>query len=150
MKNLFNAETHAEILSRIDSLTESSKRQWGKMEVGQMLYHCQFPLRIALKRYNFTKKPNPILKLLFKTFKKNMYSDKLWKPNLPTAKGLKVTKPKDFIPEKQKLIVLVNDFYLERNREMWDPHPMFGFFTKEQWGKMQYKHLDHHLRQFGV
>ena len=34
--------------------------------------------------------------------------------------------------------------------EIWNPHPMFGKFTMEQWGKMEYKHLDHHLRQFGV
>ena len=150
MKNLFDAETYAEVISRIESLTEFSTGQWGKMEVGQMLYHCQFPLRIALKRYNFTKKPNPILKLLFKSFKKNMYNDKLWKPNLPTAPALKVTKPKDFTDEREKLIVLVNDFCAERQRKTWDPHPMFGDFTHEQWGKMQYKHLDHHLRQFGV
>ncbi len=44
MKSLFNPEVHAEVLSRIDNLSEGSKRQWGKMEIGQMLYHCQFPL----------------------------------------------------------------------------------------------------------
>ncbi|WP_222984916.1 DUF1569 domain-containing protein [Flagellimonas meishanensis] len=150
MKSLFDTETHSEILSRIDKLTDSSKGQWGKMEVGQMLYHCQFPLKIALKRYNFTKKPNPFMKLLFKSFKKNMYNDKTWKPNLPTAKGLRVTVPKVYAEEKGKLIDLINDFYKERSRKSWDPHPMFGHFTYDQWGQMQYKHLDHHLRQFGV
>ncbi len=150
MKTLFDAETYTEVISRIESLTESSNGQWGKMEVGQMLYHCQFPLRIALKRYNFTKKPNPFLKLVFKSFKKNMYNDKLWKPNLPTAPGLKVITPKDFTSEKKKLSDLVTDFYSESDKTEWDPHPMFGSFTQEQWGKMQYKHLDHHLRQFGV
>lgn len=30
------------------------------------------------------------------------------------------------------------------------PHPFFGKLTSEQWGKGIYKHLDHHLKQFGV
>lgn len=150
MKSLFDKETHAEILSRISGLTSASKGQWGKMEVGQMLHHCQFPLKIAMKRYNVTKKPNPLLKLLFKSFKNNMYNDKPWRPNLPTAKGLRVTTAKDFAEEREKLIALVNDFHNERTRKSWDPHPMFGHFTHEQWGQMQFKHLDHHLRQFGV
>lgn len=150
MKSLFDSEAHVEILSRLDKLTDTTKGHWGKMEVGQMLKHCQYPLRIALGRYNFTKKPNPFLKLLFKAFKKSMYNDKLWKPNLPTSKGLKVIKQKNFKEEKDKLMVLINDFHGEKDKESWNPHPMFGRFTNEQWGKMQYKHLDHHLRQFGV
>ncbi|NAY92906.1 DUF1569 domain-containing protein [Muricauda sp. JGD-17] len=148
MKSIFDKETYTEVLSRIDALKDSSKGNWGKMEVGQMLHHCQFPLKIALNRYNFTKKPNPVMKLLFKSFKKNMYNDKPWKRNLPTAKGLKVTSPKEFNTEKKRLITLINDFYAEREKESRSPHPMFGHFTKEQWGQMQYKHLDHHLRQF--
>ena len=38
----------------------------------------------------------------------------------------------------------------EKDKKEWDPHPVFGSFTPEQWGQMQYKHLDHHLRQFNV
>ncbi|NND11366.1 MAG: DUF1569 domain-containing protein, partial [Flavobacteriaceae bacterium] len=37
-----------------------------------------------------------------------------------------------------------------RDKAEWEPHPSFGYYTKDQWGKTQYKHLDHHLRQFGV
>ncbi len=149
MKSLFDSETHSEILNRIDKLSESSTGQWGKMEVGQMLHHCQFPLNLALGRYTM-KKPNLLMKILFKSFKKGMYDDKLWKPNLPTAKPFKVVDKKDFTPEKTKLVVAVSDFHLEKNRKSWEPHPGFGHFTHEQWGQMQYKHLDHHLRQFGV
>ncbi|WP_420604244.1 DUF1569 domain-containing protein [Flagellimonas sp.] len=149
MKSLFETESKSEILNRISKLNESSQGSWGKMEVGQMLHHCQFPLSLALGRYEM-KKPNPIMKLVFKSFKKGLYDDKLWKPNLPTAKPFKVEDKKDFEPEKEILIGLVNDFHQEKERKNWDPHPAFGVFTHEQWGKMQYKHLDHHLRQFGV
>ncbi|WP_396591808.1 DUF1569 domain-containing protein [Allomuricauda sp. R78024] len=149
MKSLFDTETCSEILNRINTLTKSTKATWGEMEIGQMLHHCQFPLSLALGRYQM-KKPNPFVKLIFKSFKKGMYDDKLWKPNLPTAKDFKVSDKKDFEPEKIILVDLVNDFHLEKDRKIWEPHPAFGLFTHEQWGKMQYKHLDHHLRQFGV
>ncbi|MEO2051543.1 MAG: DUF1569 domain-containing protein [Allomuricauda sp.] len=150
MKSLFNTEAHQEILERMDALSEETKGQWGKMKVGQMLHHCQFPLKIALGRYNPNNKPNPMLKLMGKLFRKSLYNDKPWRKGLPTAKGLRVTEDKNFSEEKAKLIALINDFHQEKNKEEWDPHPAFGSFTPEQWGQMQYKHLDHHLRQFGV
>ncbi|SNZ01564.1 DUF1569 domain-containing protein [Flagellimonas pacifica] len=149
MKSLFETETHYEVLTRIEGLNESSKGLWGKMEVGQMLHHCQFPLSLALGRYEM-KKPSLIMKLLFKSFKKGMYDNKPWKPNMPTAKPFKVLDRKNFEPEKETLVDLINDFHQEKNRKTWEPHPAFGVFTHEQWGQMQYKHLDHHLRQFGV
>ena len=30
------------------------------------------------------------------------------------------------------------------------PHPFFGRLTPAEWAIQQYKHLDHHLRQFGA
>jgi len=150
MKSLFDSSAHAEILSRIDKLSDGSERKWGKMELGQMLSHCQYPLKIALGKHNPNNKPNPMLKLMGKLFRKSLYNDKPWRQGLPTAKALKVTEDKDFLTEKEKLVVLIDAFHQEKNRENWDPHPVFGSFTPEQWGQMQYKHLDHHLRQFGV
>lgn len=91
-----------------------------------------------------------MLKVLGKFFKKSLYNDKPWKQNLPTAKSFKVEEDKDFATEKEVLISLIRDFYQEKDKKEWDPHPAFGSFTPEQWGQMQYKHLDHHLRQFGV
>lgn len=149
MKSLFDSETHSEILNRIAKLTESSQREWGKMEVAQMLRHCQFPLKVALGKFTI-KKPNVVMRLLYKVFKKSMYDDKLWKKNLPTAPGLRVGDQRDFNEEKVKLVGLINDFFEERTKKTRDPHPAFGYLTYEQWGQMQYKHLDHHLRQFGV
>ena len=149
MKSLFDSGTLDEVMDRIELLNESSKGLWGKMEVGQMLYHCQFPLRLALGKYRM-KKPNFLMKFLFRSFKKGMYDDKLWKPNLPTAKGFKVLEDKEFGTEKNALVGFIKEFHEEKDKKQWDPHPAFGHFTPEQWGQMQYKHLDHHLRQFGV
>ena len=114
-----------------------------------MLNHCQNPLLVALGRKKLTK-PNILTKLLYRSFKSAMYNDKLWKKNLGTPKEYKVVSEKDFHIEKEKLLGLIDDFYAERNKEKWDPHPAFGQFSHDQWGMLQYKHLDHHLRQFGV
>lgn len=147
MKSLFNAEAYSEVRNRLNNLTETTERQWGKMTPGQMVKHCQMPLNIILEKEDYGLKPNWFLKVFFK---KVFYSDKLWKPNLPTAKGFKITESTDFTSEKVKLEQLLDEFESQRDRTDWQPHPAFGKFTKEQWGKMQYKHLDHHLRQFGV
>ncbi|MBT8186732.1 MAG: DUF1569 domain-containing protein [Croceitalea sp.] len=149
MKSLFDTIAHQELLDRINKLNKNSKANWGKMTVGQVMRHCQFPLNLALGKESIPE-PNPIMKFMFKGFKKSMYNDKPWKHNLPTVKQFKVVEDHDFDEAKQALIELVNKFHEEKTRTTWEPHPSFGSFTPEQWGQMQYKHLDHHLRQFGV
>ncbi|MGF1558729.1 MAG: DUF1569 domain-containing protein [Flavobacteriaceae bacterium] len=146
MKSIFEEASYKEILGRLDQLHENSARKWGKMTVGQMVWHCQFPFIIGIKNKN--KGNGNIFARLF--FKKAMYNDRLWRKNLPTLPELKTKEPKDFYTERNKLATLVNEFYALSDREEWNPHPIFGKFTKDQWGKMEYKHLDHHLTQFGV
>lgn len=146
MKSLLEKEGYEDIKQRLDALTTDSERQWGKMTPGQMLRHCQFPLSIAIEN----KANKPKFNILARLFKKSMYNDKPWRKNLPTAPLLKITDERDFNKEKTILESLVDEFYKLKDREEWNPHPMFGNFTRDQWGKMEYKHLDHHLRQFGV
>ncbi|GAB5401268.1 MAG: hypothetical protein Aureis2KO_28530 [Aureisphaera sp.] len=147
MKSLFDSEAHSEIKARVDHLHENSERLWGKMTVGQMMHHCQGPFNIMLGKNDYGMKPNWFAKVFFK---KSLYNDKLWRKNLPTAKFLKETEPRDFATEKVVLNELIDELASRKDQEEWDPHPGFGYFTKDQWGQMQYKHLDHHLRQFGV
>jgi len=147
MKSLFTNKAYEEIKLRLARLNNNSKALWGKMSAAQMVYHCQMPLNIILEEENYNLKPNWIINMLFK---KSMYNDKIWKKNLPTVSAFKVTEEKDFASEKLKLESLIDELHDNRQRDNWPRHPSFGKFTKEQWGKMQYKHLDHHLRQFGV
>ncbi len=147
MKSLFESTSQNEIEDRIKSLSNNSIPEWGKMDVSQMLFHCQFPLKIALQKEHPELKPSFLAKLFFK---KAMYNDKPWKKNLPTHSKLKVVDQKEFEKEKDGLLGLVSEFSNQKDKKEWSPHPMFGTFTPEQWGKMQYKHLDHHLKQFKV
>lgn len=147
MKSIFDPETYQEIKDRLQNIDENSQRQWGKMSPGQTMFHCQGPLNIMLEKVDYGFKPNWLAQILFK---KALYNDKPWRKNLPTAKPFKNFGEKDLKTEKQKLIELIDELYSHREKEEWNPHPGFGYFTKQQWGQMQYKHLDHHLRQFDL
>ena len=149
MKSIFEPESYKELIDRIDLLSPETQRKWGKMQVAQMLHHCQKPLELALGR-NTVKKPNLIIRMMVPFFKAQLYNDRLWKHGIQTAPEYVVSDAREFETEKEVLLQVAADFYAERDRPEWPRHPMFGNFTREQWGKMQYKHLDHHLRQFGV
>ncbi|WP_046756884.1 DUF1569 domain-containing protein [Kordia jejudonensis] len=152
MKSLFDETTLSEIQGRIESLTETSAPLWGKMTVGQMCTHCQMPLELAMEKrmLGSGKKPGFMKRMLFKLYKPLMYNDKPWSKNLPTVRDFIVSETKDVTAEKAKLSSLVSEFHQYKDKTEFPTHPMFGKFTQEQWGKMQYKHLDHHLKQFDV
>jgi hypothetical protein len=147
MKSLFNEDAYQEIKNRLTGLTEKSTAQWGKMSVAEMLWHCQVPLNIMLKKVDYPLKTNWLAKTFFK---KTLYSDKPWPKNLPTAKPFKNKEQRSFELEKPILEALIDETFEQGTSQEWGHHPVFGYFTNEQWGKMQYKHLDHHLKQFGA
>lgn len=149
MKSLFSDDAVSEIRTRIELLQETQNPKWGKMNVSQMLAHCKFPLQVALGELAL-EKPNVFKRILFSMFKSSLYNDKPWKQNLPTTKEFVVSSDKNFNKERTDLLEEIEKFHAKKEQTEWPPHPMFGYFTREQWGQMQYKHLDHHLTQFGA
>ena len=149
MKSLFDQTAHQEIIDRLNKITAETHPIWGKMNASQMMRHCQFPLETALGKKPLDR-PNFFMRLLMKSFKASMYNDKEWRKNMPTPKAFRVNDQRDFQKEKKGLEALIHQFYDTREKKEREPHPGFGHFTYDQWGQMQFKHLDHHLRQFGV
>lgn len=150
MKSLFNKADNQEIQNRINTLTPQSKAQWGKMNVVQMLAHCQAPLNIA---YGDLKIKRGLVGILFGSmFKKKMIKDeKPFDRNLPTVKVFIVTKQLELEIETNKLISLVKKFEQVGPQGITkDTHPFFGKMTPNEWDIIQWKHLDHHLNQFGA
>jgi len=149
MKSLFTPDGNAEIIDRINKLTPSTPQVWGKMNVSQMLAHCQQPLKVA---FGEVKMKQGLMGILFgKMMKKKLTGTQPFQKNLPTAKPFIIANPGEFELEKTKLIALVKKFYSEGpNALSKDPHPFFGRLTDEEWDKLSWKHLDHHLQQFGV
>lgn len=149
MKNLFNKETYDEICNRINALSANSQRQWGKMNAAQMLAHCKEAFKVPLSD---KKMPRMLLGLVLGwAIKKKLYNEEPWKKNLPTAPNFIIKDDRDFEKEKKELMDMISAFHNGGPGNVGKfPHPMFGSFTSEQWGKSMYKHLDHHLMQFGV
>ena len=149
MQNLFDAATYNNIAERMNKISPECESQWGKMNAAQMLAHCKEAFKVPL-----SDKPMPRMMLgllLGWAIKSKLYNEDPWKKNLPTAPNFIIKDERDFNTEKEALMELINQFYTKGPEGVGKfPHPMFGSFTKEQWGKSMYKHLDHHLVQFGV
>lgn len=149
MKNLFQPETLDEVLSRIDSLRPTSQRAWGKMDAAQMMAHCAITMDIASGRLNL---PRILIGRLIAPFIKSIYTnEKPFGKDSPTGKELVVADLRDFAREQQQLKEKVRQF--SQGGEVGctrHPHPFFGSLTPQSWARGMYKHLDHHLRQFGV
>lgn len=146
VKNLFEPAVKQSIIERFNKLTPESKQLWGKMNVAQMLHHCQLPISAA---YGTIKpKGNFLLRLIGPLFKSVLYNEKPYKQGLPTDKSYIISDEKDFEKEKKELLKLIEKFSETAITDL--PHPVFGRMTKEQWSKATWKHLDHHLKQFGV
>jgi hypothetical protein len=149
MKSLFDPDVNKEILERIDKLTPDAQAQWGKMNISQMLTHAQRPLKVA---YGELLLKRGLIGLLFGGLaKKSLLKPEPFKKNLPTDPNFVVKDTRVFEEEKENLRSLVIRFAKNGPDGLTkDPHPFFGKLTVEEWDVLQWKHLDHHLRQFGV
>lgn len=150
MKDIFTKEITDEMIGRIDQLTAESQPIWGKMNVGQMLAHCAVTYKYVFD--NNYKKPKGLKKfIMVKLIKPMVTNEKPYKQNGPTSPDFKMTTSKDFAIEKNSLVD-----YLKKTQELGSDHfhnkesHSFGVLTNDEWNNMFYKHLDHHLKQFGV
>lgn len=147
MKSLFEPTTSAEVIDRVQKVSPSSQKQWGKMEVDQMLSHCGNALEMAMGILN----PKRIFigRIIGPMFRKKYSDDKPFDQHSPTSDELKIMGHKDFDAEKKRLIDLIKRFSMGGETiATKHPHPFFGPLTPREWGIGMYKHIDHHLRQF--
>ncbi len=149
IKNIFQKEVTDEVIERINTLEPTNKPNWGKMTADQMLAHCN-----VTYEYLYTDKhakPKGFKKWMLNTFvKKIVVSDKPYKKSSPTAPEFKMISSKDFGLEKQRLIDHLKQTQ-EHGEQFFDNKEShaFGKLNKNEWNNMFYKHLDHHLKQFG-
>ena len=150
MKNIFDKTISEEIIDRINSLNSNTSPKWGKMTVDQMLAHCNVTYELIYD--NKIPKPSGFKKWMLKAFVKNIViSEKPYKRNSRTAPEFLITNKKDFEKEKDRLISYIRKIQ-ELGSKYFDNKEShsFGKLTKTEWNNMFYKHLDHHLNQFGA
>ncbi len=149
--DIFTAQGSQSLADRINKLLPDTKPQWGKMNVAQMLAHCNVPYEMVYEPSKF-KKPNAFVKFMIKLFAKSMVvGDKPYPKNGRTAPDFLVPAEQDF--DKQKQQILEHIWHVQKDGEAAfegkESHAM-GHLTANEWNTMFYKHLDHHLKQFGV
>jgi Protein of unknown function (DUF1569) len=149
MNNLYNQLDVDGILKRIEQLQPDTQRLWGKMNVGQMLAHVNVSLETAMG-LNFPKRMF-IGKLIGGFMKSKVLNETTLAKNSPTDKYYVFTDTREFEKEKLKAIELIKTFYEAGPSKCTShPHSFFGKFSPEEWAILQWKHFDHHLRQFSV
>jgi len=148
MQNIFEASTARELTDRINRLSPDSQRQWGKMNVAQMMAHTCLPMEVALGEKE--GKRTLMGRLIGPLVKKIVTDEKPFKQSLPTNPDFIIVDEKDFNTEKQRLIAVLGRFSKAGEKTMESRrHPFFGKLTGKEWSNAMVKHLDHHLRQFG-
>lgn len=150
MESLFDKNTATEIINRVNKLQAGSAAQWGKMNVSQMVLHAQAPLKVAFEEIKLKRN---IISFLFGAMaKKQLMNPEPFKKNLPTAPAFNTIKLNaDFEKEKNTLVAYIKRFQEAGPSGITQlPHPFFGKMTAHEWDTLQWKHLDHHLRQFGT
>lgn len=149
-KNIFDLDIASEVIDRINILTPETKNLWGKMSVSQMLAHCNVPYdMVYTDKY---PKPNSFKKILLKAFVKNaVVSEKPYPKNGRTAPEFLISDEREFVMEKNMLIenIKKTQEHGENHFHNKESHS-FGKLTNDEWNNLFYKHINHHLGQFGV
>ena len=149
MKTIFDLNAYQEVIRRVESLQPGIQRQWGKMSVAQMLEHNSRAIEMAIGK---RKMQQAFLgKLIGWIFKKDFVGEKPFGKNGPTGPEFIVAGEPDFVETMNKVKSLLSDLHRMGEKGCdGNIHGFFGRMTGAEWGVTQYKHLDHHLRQFGA
>ena len=148
MGSILNETDRAAIVNRMRSLSTSSTRRWGTMDVTGMLKHLHLSALMALGEMDvpsankraFHMFPLKHLLLYVVPFPKGA----------PTAPKLKPADAASLEEERAALLELIERLGTGPSEGSGPAHPLFGPLTWREWGVVTYKHADHHLKQFGV
>jgi Protein of unknown function (DUF1569) len=150
MPQELNPASLHKLIERINKLEPGSTPKWGKMTVEEMLTHCSSAIRMGLGdvpgSVKFGKAKAALARWLFIDvfpFPKGSPTA----PELHPKMGLR--KPEEFARERNELIAQLQRMHDTPHTHEFAMHPIFRKMNRKRWGQLVYKHIDHHLRQFG-
>ena len=146
MPSLRDESARNKLIERLQKLAPSTKPAWGQLDAPRMLCHLSDALAMSLGELS-TK---PLNHKAFHHFPlKHLIVYVLPFPKgAQTAPELLSTSPKDFDTDRQRVVELIGRL-AATSKAMGAEHPLFGPLTNEEWNAIQWKHIDHHLKQFG-
>ena len=148
MKNIFNESDYTEIRLRIEKLSHENLRSWGSMNIEEMIIHCTVQLKLALGEISFKQQGPSVMRS--RLGKWILFSAIPWPKGVVTPnemnREIATFSPTEFEYEKTTLLNYIES--VKKAKEL-KAHPFFGELKRKEWGRVIYKHLDHHLKQFG-
>ena len=150
MTDLFEAQTVKQLKARMAKLGPDSRRLWGTMTAAQALAHCAASMEWAV---GDAAPPRMLLGRIIGWLVKPLLlgNDQPMRKNTKTVKSLIVNDQRDLDSERERLNRLIDRFAAGGPEGCTrHPHSFFGPLTPQEWATLEYKNLDHHLRQFGV
>jgi hypothetical protein len=149
MESLYDPKGNQHILDRIEQLTPMTLSLWGVMTVSQMMQHCQEPIKMAFGTLHV--KPHWKSYFFASSFRKKLNSPKLFHRDQNTIKEFIIKREPDFDEAKSGLLNLVALFAKNGHAAIKATrHPLLGEMNYNEWDILEWKHLDYHLKQFGV
>lgn len=147
MNTVFNSSDREALYGRMNTLTLERTPLWGRMSCGQMLAHLTDGVRMTLGELAVQPKRGPLRLAPIR------HAVIHWLPfpkGAPTAPELLVRRAEDCAVEIAELRAVMERMALRAGTPVWKEHPAFGRMTERDWGVLVYRHVDHHLRQFGA
>ena len=147
MRTMWDGDAQRELCDRVARLAPDRKAAWGRMSAPQMVCHLSESLKMALGELKVAPKNVPFR---YPPLKQILVYIAPFPKNVPTAPELLVRLPSDWNADVADLRSLVERFAARRGAGQWPDHPAFGRLSERAWGVLVYRHMDHHLRQFGA
>jgi hypothetical protein len=147
MKSLWENDGRDEILTRIRALSADRRPQWGKLTAPQMLAHISDQIRMVLGDVPARRGSGW---LSVPPFNYLMIYVVPWPHGAKGPSEAFTTKPATWDSDHEQLLTLIERFCDKQQQQAWPEHPLFGKLSGKDWAALSYKHLSHHLRQFGV
>jgi hypothetical protein len=149
MKSMWDANATLEMRDRLARLTPERTGGWGRMTAPEMVCHLAESLKMAIGELHVAPKNVPIR---YPPLKQLVVYLAPFPKNVPTAPELLARPPREWRADVADLQALVDRFSARGRdaRAAWPAHPAFGRLSRRAWGVLVYRHMDHHLRQFGA
>jgi len=148
MGSILNETDRAAITSRVRSLSSSSTRRWGTLDVTGMMKHLHLSALMALGEMEVSSANKRVFHVF--PFKHLLLYVVPFPKGAPTAPRLKPDAAASIEEERTALLELIERLGTGPRDGAGPDHPLFGPLTWREWGVVTYKHADHHLKQFGA
>lgn len=138
----------------LEQLAEETPAVWGKMNARQMIEHMNtvFMVSAGLQHFPLVTPKDQLPK-----YKEFLYSEKIFRENTKAPAAIFSEEPAEMLTaslteatgQLRKSVAAFFKHFTENNGTQ-TTHPVFGALTYQEWILLHYKHVTHHLRQFGL